>query len=141
MLSAEFAEHYVESAVGRTVRARLVHDDPPVAAADVAWPVRFTDCDVLGHVNNANYWNPVEEHLAARRDLRAPLRAELEYRTPVDLEAVGVGGSVTVRTADHGRGFGQWWCTGDTVHASALVLGFPEDRSAEDGLAENGATT
>jgi acyl-ACP thioesterase len=121
VLSAAFAEHYVASAMGRTVRARLVHDDPPADAVASAWPVRFTDCDVLGHVNNASYWNPVEEQLAARRELRAPLRAELEYRAPVELDAVGLGGSVTLRTADLDRGFAQWWCTGDLVHASARV--------------------
>ena len=35
---------------------------------------------MLGHVNNAAYWEAVEEELAARRDLRAPLRAEVEHR-------------------------------------------------------------
>jgi acyl-ACP thioesterase len=121
VLSADFAEHYVASAMGRTVRARLVHPDPPADAIVTSWPVRFTDCDVLAHVNNAAYWNPVEEQLAARRELRAPLRAELEYRTPVELDAVGLGGAVALRTAAVDGGFAQWWCTGDTVHASAVV--------------------
>ena len=121
VLSAAFAGHYVESAQGRTVRARLVHDDPPAGAAVTRWPVRFADCDVLGHVNNAAYWNPVEEQLAHHRDVRAPLRAELEYRTPVELETVGLDGSVDLRTATSADGFAQWWCTGSTVHASAVV--------------------
>ncbi len=135
VLSAAFAEHYVESAHGRTVRARLRHDDPPADAAVTTWPVRFADCDVLGHVNNAAYWNPVEEQLAHRRDVRAPLRAELEYRAPVELEAVGLGGSVDLRTATSADGFAQWWCTGSTVHASAVVtrLGTGADGELESG--------
>ena len=48
------------------------------------WPLRFTDFDVLGHVNNAACWQIVEEALAARRDLRAPLRAEVQHRTAIE---------------------------------------------------------
>jgi acyl-ACP thioesterase len=43
--------------------------------------------DILGHLNNAAYWEAVEE-TAARKglDLSAPLEAVLEYRRPIDLE-------------------------------------------------------
>ena len=53
-------------------------------AARHAFPLRFTDFDVLNHVNNAVYWEAVEEELARRRELRAPLRAELEHRAPIE---------------------------------------------------------
>ena len=39
---------------------------------------------MLNHVNNAVYWEAVEEELARRRELRAPLRAELEHRAPIE---------------------------------------------------------
>ncbi len=81
-LPPEFATFYGEAAGDRRAHARLQHGDPPplVTAAAVAWPLRFTDFDVLGHVNNSVYWSPVEEVLSARRDLRAPLRAVMEHR-------------------------------------------------------------
>jgi acyl-ACP thioesterase len=43
--------------------------------------------DILGHLNNAAYWEAVEE-MAARKglDLSAPLETVLEYRRPIDLE-------------------------------------------------------
>jgi acyl-ACP thioesterase len=34
-------------------------------------------------VNNAAYWAVVEEQLARRRDLRAPLRAVAEFRSGI----------------------------------------------------------
>ena len=52
------------------------------AAAVTAWPLRGTDIDQLGHVNNAAYWIAVEE----RFDLTTAHRAVLEYRHPLDLE-------------------------------------------------------
>src|SRR3546814_5551894 len=83
-IAAGFEEIYGEARGGRTVKARLQHPDPPVDAAARPWPLRFTDFDVLEHVNNAAYWEAVEELLAARRDLRAPLRAEVEHRGAVE---------------------------------------------------------
>src|SRR3546814_11217954 len=85
---------YAEARGGRTVKARLQHPDPPVDAAARPWPLRFTDFDVLEHVNNAAYWEAVEELLAARRDLRAPLRAQVEHRG-----AVGQGADVVLLAA------------------------------------------
>jgi acyl-ACP thioesterase len=83
--------------------------------------LRFTDFDVLGHVNNAAYWAPVEECLAVRRHLRAPLRAELEFRT-----ALEVGASVALRTVDGEDGTLALWVTdGQDVSASAVVRRWP----------------
>ena len=79
-LPAAFDEVYGEAAAGRTVNARLGHDDPPEASEPIPWPARFSDFDVLGHVNNAVYWAVVEEHL----DLIAPVTVVLEYRGGID---------------------------------------------------------
>jgi acyl-ACP thioesterase len=47
---------YGPSAAGRSVRATLHHPpSPPAGAERHAWHLRFTDFDVLGHVNNAAY--------------------------------------------------------------------------------------
>jgi acyl-ACP thioesterase len=77
---------YGEAAGGRRVSTRLELPDPPAAAARTPWPLRATDVDVLGHVNNAAYWHAVEHVLPqAALDPARPLRAELDYRSPIDL--------------------------------------------------------
>jgi len=77
---------YAEAAAGRTTSTRLTLPGPPADAPRVAWPLRATDVDVMGHVNNAAYWSAVEHRLAeAGPDLRRPARARLDYRHPLDL--------------------------------------------------------
>src|SRR5687767_4869328 len=66
-IPAGFDEIYGEAAGGRRVKARLDHPDPPAGERDAfPWPLRFTDFDVLGHVNNAACWQIVEEALSSR---------------------------------------------------------------------------
>ena len=66
-LPPRFHEIFGEATGGRTVRASLHHGPRPEdLPATRHFPLRFTDFDVLGHVNNANYWVPVEEELARR---------------------------------------------------------------------------
>jgi acyl-ACP thioesterase len=79
-LPPAFLEIYGASADGRGVATRFTLAAPPAAAGE-PWPLRATDLDRLGHVNNAVYWIPVEERFG-----RAVRRAELEYRKPVDLD-------------------------------------------------------
>lgn len=87
-IPASFDDLYGEAHGGRKVKARLDHPDPPEGDHDgFAWPLRFTDFDVLGHVNNAACWQIVEEALSSRRDLRAPLRAEVQHRTAIERDA------------------------------------------------------
>jgi len=77
---------YAEATGGRSVSTRL---ELPLPAADsprTPWPLRATDVDLHGHVNNAVYWQAVEERLGAGGpDPRRPLRAWLDYREPLDL--------------------------------------------------------
>ena len=82
-LGERFHEVFGPSTEGRRVRANLRLGRRPDDAVGRPWPLRFSDFDVLGHVNNASYWQAVEEELAGRRDLRAPLRAVLEYGDPL----------------------------------------------------------
>lgn len=101
-LSDRFFELYGEAAGGRTVRARLLHTDPPHHADTTRiWPLRATDFDVMAHMNNAAYWAVVEEELVRRRDLRAPMRAEMEFRA-----AIEPGDDVRLVTVD-GEGDGD----------------------------------
>jgi acyl-ACP thioesterase len=92
--SAAFEQVFAESAAGRTVSSRLTLDPPPAGLALLPWPVRFSDFDVMDHMNNAIAFVLVEEVLAHRRDLRAPLRVEVEYRSPIDRDvALHFGGT------------------------------------------------
>jgi len=118
VLSERFYELYGPAAGGRTVNARLHHPDPPSPPALDArpWPTRFVDFDVVGHMNNAAYWCPVEEELARRRDLRAPLRAEVEFRAGID------PGDAVAMVVQDGEGDLRLWLRRDgAVLASAHV--------------------
>ena len=72
---------YGTSAAGRRVTARLRHPLPGSLRGASVWTFRATELDIAGHVNNAAYWQPLEEELL---DGPEPERidAELEYRTP-----------------------------------------------------------
>ncbi len=77
---------YAEAAAGRPVSTKLELPDPPADAGRVPWPLRAADVDLHGHVNNAVYWQAVEELLPALvADPRGPLHVELDYRRPIDL--------------------------------------------------------
>lgn len=104
-LPAQFHELYDEAAGGRKVRAKLRHGGPPAAGTICApWPLRFSDFDVLDHVNNAVSWSAVEEERASRKHLRAPVRAEVEYR-----DAIERGDLVERLAVDHeGGGLSVW---------------------------------
>lgn len=114
---ASFEGLYGEAAGGRRVKARLELPDPPTDASRRPWPLRFTDFDVLDHVNNAAYWEAVEEALSDRRDLRAPLRAELEHRAAVER-----GADVELVTADGPDGELGVWVVADGVVAAAASV-------------------
>jgi acyl-ACP thioesterase len=76
---------YAEAAGGRRVSTRLELPDPPAGAERRPWPLRVTDVDRHGHVNNAVYWQAAEEAFARLDvDARRPLQAQLEYRHPID---------------------------------------------------------
>jgi acyl-ACP thioesterase len=92
-MSTEFEQVFAQSAAGRTVSSRLTLDPPSTNLELSPWPVRFTDFDVMNHMNNAIAFGIVEEVLARRRDLRAPMRVEVEYRSPIDRDVgLRVGG-------------------------------------------------
>ena len=77
-----------ESAAHRQVNARLLLRDKLFGSrgdmTNDSWILRFSDFDAVGHMNNAAYWEIIEEHLAHHRDLRAPLRAVMEHVVQVE---------------------------------------------------------
>jgi acyl-ACP thioesterase len=79
-LTPNFFDAYGEAAGGRTVHPRLAHGGPPEGRASQSWQLRFSDFDVLGHVNNAVYWAVFEECF----DVTAPTTVTVEYRGGID---------------------------------------------------------
>jgi acyl-ACP thioesterase len=98
-----FESVYGAAAADRRVRARLRHPaTPPDGASRRPWRFRAADLDLAGHVNNAVYWQVVEEELVgAERPGGAPGElshwardavvggppwghVELEHRAPAD---------------------------------------------------------
>ena len=112
-----FDELYGEAHGGRRVKARLDHPDPPAGDHDgFAWPLRFTDFDVLGHVNNAACWQIVEEAMSERRNLRAPLNAEVQHRTAIERDA-----AVSVATQSDGGALNLWAMADGTIAMTARI--------------------
>lgn len=84
-LGEGFVERYGEAAGGRTVGSKLELAAPPGEVSTQRWPLRRTDLDVLGHVNNAAYWCALEELLVDHADLvAAPHRAVVEFARPLE---------------------------------------------------------
>jgi acyl-ACP thioesterase len=80
-----FESVYGTAAARRRVRARLRH--PAAAPPDAAvrpWRFRAADLDLAGHVNNAVYWQVVEEELVAAEP-DGGLDVEIEYRAAADV--------------------------------------------------------
>jgi acyl-ACP thioesterase len=119
-LGAPFEAVYGEAAGGRRVSPRLRHAPPPPGADVAPWPLRVTDFDVLGHVNNAAYWMPVEEALARLAPKRRVARAEIEFRDGIEPgETVDVA---EVMDASSGAGRLRCWLTvAGAVRASVVV--------------------
>jgi acyl-ACP thioesterase len=120
-LGEGFDAVYGEAAGGWRVGQRLRHGAPPANAPATPWPLRVTDFDVLGHVNNAAYWAPVEEMLAGLGPGWRVARAELEFRGGLDrTDAVQ-----TVEALAAGD-LKLWLMVGNEVRASAVVRLTPE---------------
>jgi acyl-ACP thioesterase len=105
-----FEAVYGASAAARRVRARLRHPAAPPAGAPVRpWRFRAADLDLAGHVNNAVYWQVLEEELAGSEP--AALDAEIEHRAAAD------AGDAEIAAADGMR----WVSAGGAVVATIRV--------------------
>jgi acyl-ACP thioesterase len=79
-------EAYAEAAAGRRVSPRPQLADPATDAPRSPWPLRASDVDLHGHVNNTVYWQAIEHALhGAGPEPQRPLRARVEFRDPLDL--------------------------------------------------------
>jgi acyl-ACP thioesterase len=126
-LDNDFHDRYGESARGRRVRGRLLHEAPPEGATWRPWSLRTSDFDVLDHVNNARSLEAVEDELVRRLPGRVPIRARIEYRGTLErgdavllASRAAVGGDVEVLTV--------WLAVGGDVRVSASVTVSPVHR-------------
>jgi acyl-ACP thioesterase len=107
-----FEAVYGAAAAGRRVSARLAHPgEPDPGATARPWHFRAADLDLADHVNNAVYWQVVEEELVAAEPERG-LVAEIEHRAAAD------AGPAQVLSA----GAMRWIVAADEVVAT-LALG------------------
>ncbi|MEO1056112.1 MAG: acyl-ACP thioesterase domain-containing protein [Actinomycetota bacterium] len=81
-LGDDFMAIYGPAAADRRVSTRLQLDDPPAETERRPWPLRQTDLDPLGHVNNAAQWAALEEILDDRVGV-----ADVEHRAPVEADS------------------------------------------------------
>jgi acyl-ACP thioesterase len=105
-LDERFDAVYGEAAAGRRAeRARLQHGSPPDDARRFDWRFRAADVDLADHVNNAAYWEILEEGLGEVDTLDATA----EYR-----DAAQPGPARVARTDD------TLWVMSDSgaIHAS-----------------------
>ena len=80
-LGAAFHRVYAASAQGRKVSARLVHSCPDASPQGRPWPLRASDFDPAGHVNNTIAWAAAEDALSGLA--WPPGLAEIEYHQPI----------------------------------------------------------
>jgi acyl-ACP thioesterase len=111
-----FFDWYGSAADGRTVSSRLRHGRPAPDAHRRPWPLRRTDFDVLGHVNNTASWHAVEEEIARVARGRRLLGAEIEYRAAVD-----EGDELELVTSLEGDQLWCWLTCGGEARTSAVV--------------------
>jgi acyl-ACP thioesterase len=124
-LGRDFLARYSPDTPRRRLSTRLRHDLAPGDAMRTSWPLRATDLDVLGHVNNAVHWAAVEQVLQSDaatgdRELDDGWAVELEYRAA--LEADDEPDLAVVRTAD---GFACWLECAGVTRASAVAVRRP----------------
>ncbi|MGZ4272287.1 MAG: acyl-[acyl-carrier-protein] thioesterase [Solirubrobacteraceae bacterium] len=99
----------------RKVSARLRHPGPESVAGGVPWTFRATECDIADHVNNAAYWQPLEEELLAGEDPER-IDVEIEYRAPAQPGVKRVLGDAGYR-----------WIVGDEEELHASIRLGPGD--------------
>jgi len=116
-LDAGFMAVYGSAARDRVVSARLVHPRPARPAGGRAWPLRTSDFDTAGHVNNAVTWAAVEDALTARAGW-LPRTAEVEYQ-----RAILPGCEPRLMTAGGDGSLSMWLLDGDRLLSSARLLG------------------
>jgi acyl-ACP thioesterase len=125
VLGPQFRKIYDGAAQGRTVSARLALPRPPDQVPTAPWPLRASDFDMAGHVNNAIHWAAVEDVLAGLDWL--PQEAAVEYHRPAE-----PGTAARLAVADTGDGVSLWLLDEARQRLASARLARP-DRAAPPG--------
>ncbi len=84
-LTGSFFAPYRQAAGARKVRPGLRLPSPPGSAdRRRPWPLRRSDLDVLGHVNNAVAWTAAEDEALQIAPGASFVWGEVEYRQPIE---------------------------------------------------------
>jgi acyl-ACP thioesterase len=102
---------YGSAAADRRVSARLRHPSPDGDTQSAPWTFRSIDLDIARHVNNAAYWQPLEEELLGGPDPEQ-IDVEIEFRAPCQ-----PGEKRLLR-----KGPRRWIVDGEETYASILLL-------------------
>ena len=84
-LSKAEIDLYGSTAGSRRFPHRLTHPRPEHVESQAQWTFRRTDADLADHINNAAYWEPLEEELlngALGGEELTQVEAEVEFRVP-----------------------------------------------------------
>ena len=81
-LGEQIVSAYAEAAGDRRFSHRLTHPRPQQPTSECDWVFRRTDTDLADHVNNAAYWEALEEELLGAEGDLAEIDVEFEFRTP-----------------------------------------------------------
>ena len=115
-----FADRYGEAAGGRGADAQLLlASEAPGDVVPLPWPLRYSDFDILGHMNNAAYWAALEEILVARSVADLTMTAVMEHRQAI---APGQLATVFVAPADTDGAWGWWLVAGGATAAAGLFI-------------------
>lgn len=111
-----FERLYLPSTDGRRASVRLSLPSPPSEAVEEArdWPLRRTDLDILGHVNNAISWAAVEDEMGRLDWL--PQQAEVEHNGEITL-----GDSPRLASLKSDAGLDLWLVAAGRVLTSARL--------------------
>ena len=121
-MSEAFLAPMLENTTEHRLRWKAALTDPMPAAGDpdvsvTPFPLRFTDIDKLGHVNNAVHMHGIEEILAKHPDVTdGRYRAVIEYGKPL----MG-GDEVSMRSRRNGSALDVWFAVDDDSRAVARI--------------------
>ncbi len=125
-LSDDFFRIWGESTNERRVNARnTLPVTWPAHAQTCPWPLRFTDIDLLGHVNNAAQWAAVEHVLHLNGLPNGPFRAQIEYGSGVKLED-----EVNLRWLSQDDGVDTWLTSKKVARSTAQIRPLPASSQA-----------
>ncbi|MFZ4516297.1 MAG: acyl-[acyl-carrier-protein] thioesterase [Acidimicrobiia bacterium] len=110
-----FMEHYGTACGMHKPDHRLHLPGRTADASARLWPLRVTDFDVLGHVNNAIAAAALEDAWVDTKEPGVPAAVVIEYLGPMHL-----GDPVALWTAA-GEPFAVWLGVGDEIRAAAQV--------------------